>query len=494
MATAKSPLSLYAETPEELAPIEEYRAAQQKLIDAMEGRKNQLFDPVMLAMAQGFLAPTKTGSFGEALGNVASQVAPVQEAEEKRAQEIAKMRFDLAQQNLMQSRATRGEKEFRNLIGGMGASARAEGAAPGAPGAAGAPSVVSGARPISPQDIARLATLDPEKAKILSDMVKAQQDRFAISMNGIVFDKSTGQYLNLEIPGQKQEPFSTPYGRFEMTPNEYSQFRQAEAAGKGKEWIDKFRQPSGVATSATPGAPGSPTGRKTVSEQAAEAKGAETRATETAKAETTRTQDMINMGQDATGRQASYASLRSIASRPDANQLFGIFNRPDVGTAILNLVNEGVRSQSGSIQVGALEDTLRNVGLPQDQIDRYRFALSTMANIQLQQAKLAAGQGAVSNFERDLFANATISPKDTPQAILSKLAMLEARADFDRRRASALRRSKMSADDFMESEDYNRIVQDYLGRVASISSNIGGKAPATQQKQQFKLLGTEKKG
>ena len=46
MATAKSPLSLYAETPEEEAPIQAYRDAQQKLIEAMEGRK-QLFDPVL---------------------------------------------------------------------------------------------------------------------------------------------------------------------------------------------------------------------------------------------------------------------------------------------------------------------------------------------------------------------------------------------------------------------------------------------------------------
>lgn len=504
MATAKSPLSLYAETPEEQEPIQKYREAQQKLISALESR-NQLFDPTLLAMAQGFLAPTKTGSFGEALGNVAAQVAPVQQAEEKRLQDIAKMKFELAQQEVAQARATRGEKEFRGLLGRIGGQEGVK-APEGAPveGDAFLPSrepaalvsqATAGARNITANDIARLAAVDPDKAKILSDMVKMQQDRFAISMNGIVFDKEKGQYLNLEIPGQKQEPFSTPYGRFEMTPNEYSQFRRAESEGRGKEWIDAFRRPGGTTAAGAPAAPGSQTGRLTVEEQAARAKGAETKATETAKAEVTRTQDMINAGQDATGRIASYTSLRSVASRPDANQIFGIFNRPDVGTAILNLVNEGVRSQSGSIQVGALEDTLRNVGLPQEQIDRYRFALATMANIQLQQAKLAAGQGAVSNFERDLFANATISPKDNPATILAKLSMLEARADFDRKRASALRRSKMDADDFMDTPEYNKMVEEYLGRVSSISSRIGGGAPGGKPAQpQFKYLGIEKKG
>lgn len=499
---AKSPLSLYAETPEEQEPIQKYREAQQKLISALENR-NQLLDPTLLAMAQGFLAPTKTGSFGEALGNVASQVIPVQQAEEKRMQDIAKMKFELAQQEVAQARATRGEKEFRGLLGRLGGQEGVK-APEGAPvqGDAFLPSrdpaalvsqATAGARNVSPTDIARLATVDPDKAKILQDMVKMQQDRFAISMNGIVFDKSTGQYLDLEIPGQKQETFGTIEGNYPMTPYEYSQYKKALAAGKGKEWLQEFRTgPSGAAPA---GAPGAPTGRLTVEQQAARAKGAETKAVETAKAEVGRTQEMINAGQDATGRIASYTSLRSVASRPDANQIFGIFNRPDVGTAILNLVNEGVRSQSGSIQVGALEDTLRNVGLPQDQIDRYRFALATMANIQLQQAKLAAGQGAVSNFERDLFANATISPKDNPATILAKLSMLEARADFDRKRASALRRSKMDADEFMDTPEYDKMVQEYLGRVANISSRIGGGAPGGKPAQpQLKYLGSDKKG
>lgn len=482
MATA--PLSRYAETPQEFEAVQQERDAQQKLLESLEGRK-QLFDPTLLAMAQGFLAPTKTGSFGEALGNVAAQVSPVQAAEEKRAQEIAKMRYELAQQNLASTQATSGEKLFREL-----AARASPGAAPaGAPGGAapGAQAIPAGGRAVTSSDILLLARKYPEGAKMLQDMIKSDRDRYVISMNGIVFDRDTQQYLNLEIPGQKQEPFSTPFGTFNMTPGEYAQFKQANAEGRGQEWIDSFRRP-GAGAGAGAGAPG----RMTVEQQAAKAKGLETAATKTAEAETARTQDIINSGQDATGRMASYSSLRGIAARPDANQIFGILNRPDVGSAVLNLINEGVRSQSGSIQVGALEDTLRNVGLPQDQIDRYRFALATMANIQLQQAKLAAGQGAVSNFERDLFANATISPKDNPQTILAKLGMLEARADFDRKRASALRRSKMSADEFMETDDYNRMVQEYLGKVGRISQGIGSKAPAGNP--QMKYLGVEQKG
>jgi hypothetical protein len=77
-----------------------YTDAQKRLDDMLANRENRLFDPVMLAMSQGFLAPTKTGSFGESLGNVAAAVGPAQAAESKSAMDIAKMRLDVAQQGL----------------------------------------------------------------------------------------------------------------------------------------------------------------------------------------------------------------------------------------------------------------------------------------------------------------------------------------------------------------------------------------------------------
>lgn len=80
--------------------MQEYLDAQKNARDKFEERQNRLFDPTMLAMAQGFLAPTKTGGFGESLGNVAASVGPAQAAEEKRIMEMAKMRLEMAQQGV----------------------------------------------------------------------------------------------------------------------------------------------------------------------------------------------------------------------------------------------------------------------------------------------------------------------------------------------------------------------------------------------------------
>ena len=513
---AKAPLaSLYAEDAEEQLLVDEIKNTYETLRGALATRR-QLFDPVLLAAAQGFLAPTKSGSFGESLANVASLVGPAQEAENKREMDLAKMRLELAQGELGMRQAARGEQEFRRLVGGAGPATPAAPGAPAAdefvetpgglrvlkseveggagkttpgtvlpesrPQAAGAP---AGFTNITPADIARLASRPgmEGRAKILAEMFKMDQDRYAIAMNGTVFDKVTRQYLDLPIPGQKQEDFETPYGTFRMLPYEYSQFINAEKEGRGKEWMDRWRG----------GQPGIP-GRRTVQQIGAEAKGAETAAVKGAEAEVARTQDAINKAEGAADLMATIRSVKGIASRRDANEIFGIFQTGEFSSFVGNLISERIKvpGASNSFEAGDLVGAYRNLGLSDDQIARYQLALARLATIQLQQAKLAAGQGSVSNFERQLFADASISPKDTPTTIVAKLGMLEARADFDRQLARELRRSKMSLDDFKDKNDakYQEMLDRYLDRVSNIAMNIGvkprpGQAPGAATPGQF---------
>jgi hypothetical protein len=103
------------ETPEELASIEKYREPQRALADSYE-RRNQLFDPTLLAMAQGLLAPTKSGRFGEALSNTAQQVGAAQVEEEKRNRESAAIRAQLAASEAMQYGERRKQRMGANLL------------------------------------------------------------------------------------------------------------------------------------------------------------------------------------------------------------------------------------------------------------------------------------------------------------------------------------------------------------------------------------------
>jgi hypothetical protein len=255
MAT-KSALSLYAETPEDERVVQEYKDQQKMLMDSLVNRQ-QLFDPTLLAMAQGFLSPTKTGSFGESLGNVASAVAPVQQAEEQRAREIAKMRFDMAQQNLQTHQATAADKAFRELIprvrppvappasGEPSASGASTSASLAGPNAA-APSQDQ-FRPITSVDIARLAKMPnggAEAAKILQNMVTMNRDQYKFSNDMIVdLDAPGGPKVIADMRVNKQEPSEIVVdGKpliINMTPTELRDFQAAYGKGKGDEYYEK---------------------------------------------------------------------------------------------------------------------------------------------------------------------------------------------------------------------------------------------------------------
>ena len=133
MAEKSAPISLGYGT----SAWSEYEAAQQEARDILAQRNNRLFDPMALAAAQGFFAPTKTGAFGESLGNVAGALAPAQAAEEKRTMDMAKMRMELAQQGLqttIQGQTAQQDQELfnRNAYKAPTAQPTAQPAAPAA--------------------------------------------------------------------------------------------------------------------------------------------------------------------------------------------------------------------------------------------------------------------------------------------------------------------------------------------------------------------------
>lgn len=78
------------------AEVDAARTAMERALENRQGR----IDPSMLALAQGFLAPTRTGSFGESLASAVGRYADVQRGEEDRAAKLAQMRYELARSRL----------------------------------------------------------------------------------------------------------------------------------------------------------------------------------------------------------------------------------------------------------------------------------------------------------------------------------------------------------------------------------------------------------
>ena len=89
---------------EEVSPVSQLRTERisldnqiKKLQEGLSSRKNQMFDPTWLSIAQGLLAPTKTGSFGESAGVAAGNVAEQQAKQKVQDQADLESNFKIAQ-------------------------------------------------------------------------------------------------------------------------------------------------------------------------------------------------------------------------------------------------------------------------------------------------------------------------------------------------------------------------------------------------------------
>jgi hypothetical protein len=89
-----------ADSPEYQKLKGEVDAARQAMSESLSARRTGP-DPEFTALAAGFLAPTKTGSFGESLSQGLQGYSKAALEEEARQRETSKMKFDLARSGLL---------------------------------------------------------------------------------------------------------------------------------------------------------------------------------------------------------------------------------------------------------------------------------------------------------------------------------------------------------------------------------------------------------
>jgi hypothetical protein len=485
MAT-KAPLSTFAETPEDQKIVQEYRDQQKILMDSLVNRK-QLFDPTLLAMAQGFLAPTKTGSFGEALGNVAAQVAPVQQAEEKRAQDIAKMRFDMAQQNLMMHRK---DQATKMLLSGEPQAPAGEPSA-GAPEAAGAPAspvaAVTGApvpKPtalarfghITPELALRIGASDPELGKLAKDYLdavnaqkKLAQDAVKVTERGsfVVDPTKPGGGTHTPAPGRALvSRFLPGTGNVELTESDAEKFDNVRdvlsrtpddqaAQTELARLVSKYRGAPKAGTS----------GPMTPAQAELQKKEDELRTESRVKADELRKEDFLAKAQAAMTRLPSLSSLEQFAVSPESSKLLGVFEGSTLGQAIAKMVDPSLPQ---------LREAFTQYGLPEGVKSNQAFTLQQVAlvNSEIRKITRAPGEGAQSDLENRMALAAGLDKTDTPGGFLKKVRFLKAQAEFQRDVGRELNKSSDSASNFLFSDKYQNLLQNYeqkLGRILDLS-------------------------
>jgi len=220
MATKPAaPAFAFGEDEESTLANQRYKDAYDRLTQAIETRSEKpWFDPTLLAAAQGFLAPTRTGNFFEALGNAAGTLGKAEETQQAKEIELAKMRMELAGMGVGQANQRAAMKAYQEA-----SKAATQGAPQGAPqpGPQGSSNLLSsmgyedqGQQVGPPQPLLTerqfvaaqgIKGISPIEAKM--EYQKLLRDDLKVGPNGTVYQISTGRLYAPEDPTIFKVPF-----------------------------------------------------------------------------------------------------------------------------------------------------------------------------------------------------------------------------------------------------------------------------------------------
>jgi hypothetical protein len=496
-----------------------YQSALERIQAALTARENPSIDPVMLAMAQGFLTPGKTGSFAEGLGGAAGNVIPVVAQKQKDAMDNAQMRLQLAQAEREQARKTQG-LQYLNDRDQPTASPTGEAPTSGATpkGDDSGLAVKTSKGMLTPRQISKIMFINPELGKVLEAEYKMELDATSVQAGGS-YNKRTDTYKPFggKTTVQRFAPADPATGRkamnIDMSEQDAIEYDNARASGNYKalsQLIDRyttFPTPPVVApiTGATPseakstevtpvGRPVSmplgalnPTELKQQQELDLASQKAENEALSKGRAD--RTSAKINAGNDAGSRRQTAQVIQDLFQGEGMDQVTGVLERPGFLSGVLKLAEDGINLGRGfSISVPQVRDifTANKINLPKiagetrqqyDQrvdtvISKTQQALSLFAQVTFGLRSLAAGQGSISNFEQVIFDRMGPSVRDTYQTIMAKTKHMEERAKFDETLKNALVDGNMSFDKFSRTPEYTDLVKNYDTAIRGIYTNV----------------------
>lgn len=542
MAEAKTPSAQYlsGEDPEIVAANKRYQDAVARLSESLTNRK-MMFDPTLLAMAEGFLSPTQTGGFGESLGKMAGKVGAAQEAEDKRQLAFDEREVAVAGQGLELQRMKQRDAELLKYLGGPQAAAGpiagpqagavagpqagplSGGAAPAAAATEGAPAAgalsqatpqaagpkvvgspqgalaalesnkppgfegVEGIQVMPPnpnfmtgRDYVRLNRMD--KSKSAADLIKEgqeiEQKRYRDKEGGVQ-DLATGKFYQFPT-GKTEEIQIYGYPGTHKVDARTAAKLSLLAANDDPAYHDLAKRvvqgPRRNAPADGKTAEGEPPRLK--SQQELELEVAKQKKLQEAEVnqEVEDRKNFVQKARDADESITTANIFRRFATDPKAKDMFGILNNDKISSGIATLVRDGIGIPGFTVGTKAIEDVMRNADLPPAEQAKYRTFLMYATQMQLQQSKYM--KGAVSDFEQRLMANAGITAQDTPETIRMKADLITRRAQFDRRVAREFKASKMTADQFLDSDKYTAMRDKYNEDLADLSAGSKVLTPA----------------
>jgi hypothetical protein len=519
--------------------LEEYQRKYQEALDrvtqSLDARKNRLFDPTLLAMAEGFLAPTRTGSFGESLGIAAGKLRGAEEAEFKREQELAQAQLGLAQQG-MQLEQQRARQRF---LAGMMPGAAPSGAPP-QPGAQppGQPTVPPGAQPATPMgtpagaaqplgqpgaaqlpagsqaavaqqppgtegikgepfmppnpnianrvNFLRAAMMDPSKGVL--DLAKELEDlerkRYMETPEGMV-DLAAGLIYRTKkpdiapvavqlrtIPGLEGQTIDVSTPIARDLNDALNEAMRGNPARLRQLEADLVKSYAEQPAAPSQGAPSGPGRVMTRAEAEAKASAQKEKAGIRAKGEATRTEDAFNSGRAASDSIPDLMQLKTLATGPTSDRILGPLTTPSVLNQLVVLAESGVGMSGFNVGVPAIRQAALNMRLSPEEMRDYQLVGQLLVKMQLGIPASERGPGSMSNFERELIASSKITRDDTPATVRTKVEGMLLSAKYREQIADRLNETGLDYDAFIRSAEGKKLMNDYREAASNLISRL----------------------
>jgi hypothetical protein len=180
--------------------------------------------------------------------------------------------------------------------------------------------------------------------------------------------------------------------------------------------------------------------------------------------------DFATRGKDSSEMLATANVMRSFTADPNFSKMTGILSDDKISSGIAQLVRDGIGGKNFTIGIPAIEDVMRNARLTTEQQATFRTFLMYSAQMQLNAEK--AMKGATSERERLILGNANISPQDTAVSVRRKADLLTTKGQFDRQAARAFKASKMTAEEFLDSDQYMGMYDKYFADISGIATGL----------------------
>lgn len=459
-------------------------ARRDQLIAAMTSRKSRAFDPSLMRLAAGLLAPTKTGSFGESLGYGVAGMAEEQEKEFARQQQEAKLAYELEAAGLEQRQKMMGnqmalqymqQKQAPQMPAGAAPAGGAPSAAPAGGVSAGTPGYYQGMKLPTAEELILMQQFNPQMAKMMEELLKRELEerKYALEAQKAGQQEVTVNMLDI---GEMKVPFPLA--------QQYRQVAKQAAETGNKQLLYKFYIDNGLMQ--PPEKPGE-TIAKPETQQEREARGERYKvsAQEEAKSSSAIKDRIYTSSEQAPMIINASEAIYNLASDPKTAGAFGVLSKPGVKSAILSALSEGVRAGQTSISFPGIEEAVRKIGGTQAEIDAALMAARYLAELELGFRKsFLAGQGAVSNMEAEVTRRLGGSLADSPRVAMAKAEVLMARAKFDQQANKLLeawedKNPNVHAKKFKSSPEYERLVNEYNDHLKQLQNKY---FPGTPEK------------